>query len=114
MKRKHIGRPLLYPHLLVALKDEVVYSPAAVANHACKLGLLTEEQLADLARTRVRIRHTLARMAFNHQFPKEGDGIVRLPGQSIAIGWRGKRWKSVLNPNEKTRGERILLARVSS
>ena len=42
----------------------------------------------------LRIRHTMARFAKNHDFPNEGDGTVVLFGQAPSFAWHGSRWKS--------------------
>jgi len=93
--KQRVGRPLKYAHLLIALEDNVVYSPALVARYGEIKGILrTDLSPKQLQKQRVRIRHTLARYRINHEFPKDGDGHVRLPGQSISVGWYGRRWKA--------------------
>ena len=92
--KQRVGRPLKYAHLLIALDDNAVYSPAMIARYGEETGLLrTDLSRASLKKQRQRIRHTLARYRINHDFPETGDGTVRVPGQSISLGWYGRRWK---------------------
>lgn len=102
------GRPLKYPHFIAALEDDTLYSPFLIYSNAEKKGLLSPEQLEDLPTNKVRVRHTMARFAVNHKFPKEGDGVVRVPGQSITVGWKGSRWKGAVPEKQLEEGFEIL------
>ena len=88
------GRPLKYAFLLIALEDQEIYSPAGIALFGERTGLLdTTMDKDDVLLQRLRIRHTMARYRVNHAFPECGDGIVIMKGQSVALGWYGRRWK---------------------
>ena len=98
---RSVGRPLKYRQLLTALHDEDVYSPGKIARFGEATGILdTSISEDEVLQQRLRIRHTLARYRINHKFPREGDGMVYLRGQSPTPGWTGKRWKARLDiPN---------------
>jgi len=81
-----MSRPPKYGPIVEKLEDDVVYSPALIYRHAADLGIASPE-------IRSKIRHTFARFAKNNGFPVDGDGLVRIPGQPITIGWLGRRWK---------------------
>lgn len=103
---KHLGRPLKYRSLIEHLDDDKIYSPASIVNSALEAGLLNSDDDAESFKiARVRIRHTLARFAKSHKFPKEGDGFVTLRGQALARGWRGKRWKAAMPPKPESKDE---------
>lgn len=101
---KPTGRPLKYRNLIECLEDGEIYTPASIVNHGIDRGLLDPEA-EQITSTRIKIRHTLARFAKNHSFPLEGDGNVILPGQSLARGWSGGRWKQALPEPRKTKAE---------
>lgn len=102
MSHGKVGRPKKYPHFISVLDDEVCYTPASIFANAVKCNLLSQSQMKEFRRVRVKVRHTLARMAINYKFPREGDGRVKLPGQCLTIGWTGRRWKSTLSEQEAT------------
>ena len=87
---KRIGRPMKYKHIIEQLEDDKVYSPALIAREAITAGILERGD-------RQKARHTLSRLSNNHAFPAEGDGLVRIPGQTATIGWHGKRWKAAVS-----------------
>ena len=89
-----VGRPLKYKHFILLLEDDALYTPAAIVTNGQEKGLTVPPPGAD--RTRLRIRHTLARFAINHAFPHDGDGLLRLPGQAATPAWFGWRWKNAL------------------
>ena len=87
MKHK-TGRPMRYLHIIRALHDDRLYSPATIASLARDTGLLDPTVEPFLARQRVRI--AMARYATSHGFPHEGDGLVTIPGQTPTPGWFGR------------------------
>ncbi len=91
------GRPMKYRHFIEILDDDTVYSPAAIYEWGKEQGLV-DKNLAkeEEQKLKLRIRHTMARFSANHQFPRKGDGMVLMKGQSAVIGWSGKRWKGAL------------------
>ncbi len=100
MKRS-VGRPMKHAHFLEHLQDDLIYSPATiVAAHLLKVpdgGAQASPSSPTETKTfRIRVRHSLARFAKNHDFPTEGDGPVSHPitGQAPMRGWTGKRWKN--------------------
>jgi len=93
---KRIGRPLKYKAFLIELEDDEVYTPAKIVRCGEERGLFRHLNGEALAKARVRVRHTLSRFRANHFFPEEGDGMVRIQGQSPTPGWYGKRWKEDL------------------
>ena len=95
MQRK-IGRPLKYPQFLQALEDREVYTPASIARLGEEKGLLEDIPPEQRKSHCLKIRHTLARMSTNQQFPQGGDGTVFLRGQQPSRGWFGSRWKDCL------------------
>ena len=113
MLKKRRGRPMRYAHLLIALDDEQVYSPALIAEYGFAQGLFDSEQMENAEETRLLVRHTLARLAKNRRLPIEGDGLVRLKGQSVSIGWKGQTWKAVISPDDWQRGEVTLQERLA-
>jgi hypothetical protein len=108
MSNRRVGRPKKYSHFIAALEDETAYTPAAIFRHAKECGLLSQQKLRTIKKSRLRVRHTMARLAANYGFPPEGDAPVKLPGQSYTFGWYGKRWKSTLTDSEKQRASKML------
>lgn len=95
-RKGKIGRPLKYTRLLASLKDDVAYAPASIVQHAIHAGLA--EEILRSGETafkvwNVKVRHTMARFAKNHGFPRQGDEMIMIPGQSLLVGWKGWRWK---------------------
>lgn len=104
---KLAGRPLKYRNLIEVLGNDEIYSPASIVNNGVALGLVQSDQdEVELKSNRIKIRHTLARFAKNHGFPPQGDGSVVLPGQSLARGWEGRRWKDAL-PEKRGRQDQV-------
>ena len=82
MPRKPLGRPMKYDVIIEALDEETVYSPAAIARFAKSQGLLDQfrQNDEDDRLLLLRIRIAMARFSDNHEFPPEGDGILKLKG----------------------------------
>ena len=97
--QKRIGRPLKYGKFLEILDDETVYCPSTIVEAGREHGLVPEianNEKIDPEEDRTiktRIRHALARFAANHRFPEQGDGLVKIKGQTPPRGWKGFRWK---------------------
>jgi len=87
------GRPLKYDKVLMALEDDALYTPADIADLAMAMGIGSKHPDANqkLAYTRVRI--TMGRFGKNHNFPMEGDGMIKRKGQAPTPAWLGRRWK---------------------
>ena len=96
------GRPMKYRHMITGLLDGEIYSPATIVTFAEEQDLLLLLYTNDDERKhlRLKIRHTMARFTQNHNFPKEGDGLVFIKGQAAVPGWKGKRWKDALQKLE--------------
>ena len=90
------GRPLKYRHLIEALDDETIYSPGSIVQNGEEKDLLTTPE--EKNNQRIRIRHTLASYAKNHDFCRPGEGWVNLKGLAAAEGWCGATWKAALPP----------------
>ncbi len=96
--QRRIGRPMKYKKFLLILEDDQVYTPAAIVRNGETRGLLGSQLEGEaLQRARLRIRHTLSRFSKNHFFPRRGDGLVELEGQSPTPGWLGSRWKAEID-----------------
>jgi len=94
-----IGRPQKYAAILWSLPDDELFSPATIAARAREIGLVGPAQ--DEARLKLllqRIRISLGRLTHNHDFPRDGDGWVRVWGQGPIAGWCGWRWKTCAHP----------------
>jgi len=87
------GRPMKYDRVLMALEDDVLYTPADIADLAMTMGVGLTHPPVDrqLAYTRVRI--AMGRFGKNHRFPVDGDGMVKRKGQAPKPAWLGSRWK---------------------
>ena len=103
MKTQGPGRPMKYRKFLEILEDHQLYSAAMVVRNGEAKGLFRSKSLfypdteqVNIHLVRLRIRHTLARFATNHCFPKTGDGLVMLPQQAPVPGWFGWRWKQAM------------------
>ena len=102
--KPRVGRPLKYRHLIDILEDDTLYSPASIVRNGEEKGLLPVPDgdvpfsPADQERSEqaMRIRHSLARFADNHKFPRPSEGFVKLFGQAPAPGWFGATWKAAL------------------
>ena len=94
---KSAGRPMKYKHLLLALSDKNLYTPACIALNAEALGLIkVPKHKPEKLNMRRKIRHTMARYKANHGFPENGDGIIKIFGQAPTPAWLGSRWKARL------------------
>ena len=99
-----------YIWLLRAIDDETLYCPALIARFAEEKGFLKSCQ-TDLAFRRLekrRIRTALARFSTNHGFPRPGDGLINLYGNSVINGWFGWRWKAALKGRRLAISKRAL------
>ena len=103
-ERRRAGRPMKYPHFIMTLEDDVVYTPGTVALLGQELGFLDDVPDSEKSDARMRVRHTLARYRVNHKFPIDGDGMVRVRGQAPTIGWKGGRWKEPVAEHEQEKG----------
>jgi len=78
------GRPPeKYDPIRSALADNKLYSPASIAQ-----AFFADDEVA-----RARCRRAHHRYAQYHQFPRRGDGIVKVKGKRHAPAWYGWRWK---------------------
>ena len=91
-----IGRPMKYNILIEALDDDQLYTPATIVNFALANKLIKATAPQDIRLERQRIRISLGRFSNNHQFPDEGDGMVKIKGQAPIPGWFGWRWKAAV------------------
>lgn len=98
------GRPLKYGPILEVLDDDRCFTPSLIVQFAEEKGLLDETGFLaeDIARFGVghvkrRIRITLGRLSHHRRFPPDGDGLVTWRGQPMMVGWKGSRWKHVLD-----------------
>ena len=101
---KKPGRPLKYTHFLTELEDDEVYSPGTIAQLGQDLGFLDDVKQEEKKDARLLVRHTLARYRFNHDFPEDGDGTVKIRGQGASLGWTGERWKADMEEADLERG----------
>jgi len=92
------GRPQKYAHILMALADHDLFTPAAIMLFAVE-----QKYIEDTFITRRRLRITMGKLSKNHEFPAKGDGIVTIPGQAPTIGWWGHRWKNFAKPRVETK-----------
>ncbi len=85
-----MGRPisLQIRLVLMSLDPDKLYSPATIATWAVERGLVEADE-------RQRLRYTLAKVRQRRSFPREGDGLVFLPNNTMP-GWFGARWREVL------------------
>ena len=94
-----IGRPHKYQGLLNSLDPSAIYTASMIADIGMN-GMLQAEcpnteglpkkEWLFLIRRRARI--ALGRFVRMYNFPREGDGLVRIKGQANLWGWTGKRW----------------------
>ncbi|MDJ0836234.1 MAG: hypothetical protein QNK37_06925 [Acidobacteriota bacterium] len=83
-----------YAHIIQALDEYELYSPATIARFAEANGLLP---IVEHASQRVKV--AMGRLRSYHSFPKGGDGLIHLPGQCPKPGWYGWRWKLLILEN---------------
>ena len=95
---KTIGRPMKYKQFLLILEDQEIYTPATIVRFG-RSKQLFDPDLGEAASKKagLKIRHTLARLSTNRQFPHQGDGWVSIRGQPPLRGWFGWRWKETIN-----------------
>lgn len=94
--KDYVGRPLKYKELIYDLEDDVIYSPAKIANHAQESGYILSRDKSVIRLHKQRIRIALARISSYRRFPDNGDGFVTAPGQAVTVGWFGWRWKHAM------------------
>ncbi len=88
-----MGRQLKYRFIIELLEEDVLYTSGSISRIALERGLVPDE---DLIRGKRRIRVAMANYVKAHEFPRDGDGIVFLKGQSPTPGWFGWRWKAAI------------------
>lgn len=86
-----------YDDLLASLDNDELYSAGKIVQMARLNHQLTA--FSDLLRLRI----NLNARATQGQFPDEGDGWVKLPGQGPVPGWFGWRWKGLIGRPRKKR-----------
>ncbi|MDJ0836551.1 MAG: hypothetical protein QNK37_08535 [Acidobacteriota bacterium] len=89
-----------YAHIIQALDENTLYSPATIARFAEANGLLP---IVEHALQRVKV--SMGRLRAYHSFPQGGDGMIRLSGQSPKPGWYGRRWKLLILENGEERNQ---------
>ena len=95
--KKSVGRPMKYDSVLYMIRDDVVYSPASIAKFAESIGYFAKIlDPKEVKKKKLRLRTSMGRFSNNHSFPDQGDGTVRIKGQSPTPGWFGWRWKAAL------------------
>lgn len=85
---------MYYAELIMSLDDQRLYTAGTIA------ALAFEQQLSfPKARnpSRVNLRHSLCLLARTAAFPREGDGLVHLPGLAVSPAWHGWRWKAAVS-----------------
>ena len=103
LKKGKVGRPMKYKHFILMLEEDGLFTPAAIADDGENKGFVQPFIDGDnYGEVRRRIRHTLARLSQNHDFPKEGDGMINREGQQPQRGWYGWRWKMATRPGANT------------
>jgi hypothetical protein len=85
---------LIYKAVLNALQTHTLYKPSTIADLAVEKNLL--DDTSPLARQRCRIY--LAKLATC--FPREGDGMIHISGQSPCPGWFGWRWQQIVDSGQ--------------
>lgn len=91
------GRPMKYAHFIKILEDNVIYTPATIVRYGVSMGFFEKGLKGPaLKAAKLKVRHTLARLSANRDFPKGGDGWTVIPGQAPLRGWYGRRWKAAL------------------
>ena len=86
-----------YNNLIEMLQEDDLYTPATITALAEARGMVTETDPDKRRLEKQRIRISLGRFSNNHEFPDEGDGMVRVKGQAPTPGWFGWRWRAALN-----------------
>jgi hypothetical protein len=93
-----IGRPMKYKVLIELLDDDQLYSPGAIASFAVNSGYIEESSPEQVKVEKRRIRIALVQFVRNHGFPTTGDGLIKVKGQALTVGYYGKRWKEAVRP----------------
>ena len=94
-----IGRPAKYNEMIKALDPDKLYSAGSIVREAVDKKIEpfnTELSDEEQRKTVTRVRHAHARRSANHYFPPEGDGFVRIQGQPLVPGWKGRRWMDTI------------------
>jgi hypothetical protein len=89
IKKAATGRAVAYRHVIDQLEDNIVYTPAMIA----EVGVAGIDNPKKKSKLYQRIRITLGSYA-RKNFPRQGDGIVERPGQAATFGYFGRRWKA--------------------
>lgn len=97
-----------YAHIVEALPENELFTPAKIAHFAQSYGFLEDETAESLPRARIRVRVYFSRFANDNEFPKEGDGLVFLPGQPGTPGWYGSRWKNAVRTKRQRKIPTVL------
>jgi hypothetical protein len=85
-----------YHKILAELQEGELYTAAKIAEFAEAKGFISVGGLAEVRLAKQRIRLAMGRFRTNHQFPKDGDGLVYHPGQAPTPGWFGWRWQAAI------------------
>jgi hypothetical protein len=93
-----IGRPMKYKDLIEMLDDDQLYSPGAIASFAVSSSYIDEFEPEQLKVEKRRIRIALVQFVRNHGFPPKGDGLIKVKGQALTVGYFGSRWKDAVRP----------------
>ena len=83
------------PAFLRGLHPDTIYSPTAIAGQAVGAGFFSAPPREPQGLSRYRVRLLTMRRARQQRFPKQGDHLYQIPGQSPTPGWSGSRWKSL-------------------
>jgi len=85
-----------YRHIILALDDNVLYSPSSIAEFAAEKDMLETSNEVDEQHAKLRIRICFGRRSRAYLYPRKGDGLLEPPGQSVTPAWYGWRWKGTL------------------
>ena len=91
-----------YRWILLALKDDELYTPSAIADLAMAMGAQKKHPKVPEKLLRLRIRVAMGRYGSNHGFPRRGDGLLRRSKQAYTPAWFGKRWKGEISEKGST------------
>jgi len=98
MTKRRVGRPRKYGYLIDKLNPNQIYSAASIARLAGENGFISAS-LEDSEKTTMhrRIRIALSIFSRTHNFSRNGDGMVKIPGKASVSGWYGWRWQREFN-----------------
>ena len=90
--------------MVMVLDEDQLYSAGMIARMAREQGLLKGYQDPDEpveeAVLQQRIRIALGAFTRYRDFPREGDGMIVLPGQPAVPGWFGWRWQNHMDGSD--------------